>query len=387
MLRKMVVNPEPDEFQSMAYQDIGNFYLATKKFDKAVQFLSKAVDPPDLFLVSRQRDIYLSLYTADSALGNYLPAINHLRKYKSLTDSLFSERKSHQIEELQIKYQTEKKEKDIILLNLQNKAQEARLLKSTRVRNLIIAAVLMFSAFIYYLYRIKSISNKKLEAQQRLINQKNLTLTQLLTEKEWLVKEIHHRVKNNFHTVIGLLATQSEFLKSPEAINAMRESRNRIHAMSLIHQKLYQSENLSTLDMPAYINELVSSLRESFSIPGNIQFSLDIDPVQLDLSHAIPLGLILNEAITNAIKYAFPDGKNGTIEVSFKQKKDDHLVITVKDNGVGMSTVKNTGQNSLGMKLLKGLSEDLDANLTINGEKGTTISVDFINKPDKNGSL
>ena len=87
------------------------------------------------------------------------------------------------------------------------------------------------------------------------------------------------------------------------------------------------------------------------------------------------------------IKYAFPDGKNGIIEVRFKQKKDDHLVITVKDNGVGMSTVKNTGQNSLGMKLLKGLSEDLDANLTINGEKGTTISVDFINKPDKNGSL
>ena len=176
-------------------------------------------------------------------------------------------------------------------------------------------------------------------------------------------------------------------MKNKEALSAIKESQHRIHSMSIIHQKLYQSETLSTIHMPEYIYELVEYLRESYGIREKVGFSLQIENIELNHASAITLGLILNEAITNAIKYAFPDGKNGTIEVSFKQKKDDHLVITVKDNGVGMSTVKNTGQNSLGMKLLKGLSEDLDANLTINGEKGTTISVDFINKPDKNGSL
>jgi len=384
MEKKFNPPPYPEEFSSIAYQDLGNFYIVTKKYDKAINFLSRAMQSSNTLLVTRQRDICLSMYTADSALGNYLAAINDFRKYKMLTDSLFSERKSHQIAELVIRYETEKKEKDIIVLNLQNKTQEAHLLRSTRTRNLIIVAVLLFAGVLYYLYRTKSNNNKKMEAQQRIINQKNDTLTQLVREKDWLVKEIHHRVKNNFHTVIGLLATQSQFLKNPEAINAMRESRNRIHAMALIHQKLYQSDNLSTIGMPAYINELVNSLRGSFNIQGNIHFILDIDPVELDLSHAIPLGLILNEAITNAIKYAFPQESAGIIEVSLKRKEGDNLLITIRDNGIGIPAVHKTNQKSMGMKLLKGLSEDMDATLTIYGKEGTTILVEFTNDPAKN---
>ena len=385
MTKKFEPGPQGDEFTSIAYQDAGNFYLVTKKYDKAINFLSQALNPPNAYLVSRQRDIYLSMYTADSALGNYLSAINDFRKYKMLTDSLFSERKSHQVDELQIRYQTEKKEKDIILLSLENKAQEIKLQKSALARNLIIAGVMLFAGFLYYRYRLKSISNKKMLAQQRLINQKNLTLTQLLREKEWLIKEIHHRVKNNFHTVMGLLATQSEFLKNPEAINAMRESRHRILAMSLIHQKLYQSDNLSTIAMPGYIYELVNALRESFVIPGTVHFNLDIDPLELDLSHAIPLGLILNEAITNAIKYAFPGGRDGIIEISLKQKEEDHLLVTVKDNGVGIPAGREASQNSMGMKLLRGLSEDIDATLNIFGDQGTEIQVEFYYGSEKNG--
>jgi len=131
--------------------------------------------------------------------------------------------------------------------------------------------------------------------------------------------------------------------------------------------------------MPAYINELVNSLRGSFNIPGNIQFMLDIDPVELDLSHAIPLGLILNEAITNAIKYAFPQDRAGIIEVSLKWKEGEQLRITIRDNGIGLSTATNTSQNSMGMKLLKGLSEDIDGALTIDGKNGTTILIEFNN--------
>lgn len=376
--------PRTDEFISMAYEDAGNFYLVTKQYDKAVNFLSMAATPSRVHLISRERDLSLLLYKADSAMGNYLAAINDFRKYKMLTDSLFSERKSHQIAELQIKYQTEKKEKDIILLNLQNKAQEIKLQKSTLVRNLIILGVLLLAGFLYYRYRVKSISNRKMLAQQRLINQKNQALTQLVTEKEWLVKEIHHRVKNNFHTVMGLLATQSQFLKSPEAISAMRESRHRIHAMSLIHQKLYQSDDLSTIAMPGYIYELVNSLRESFNIHGNVQFNLDIDPVELDIFHAVPLGLILNEAITNAIKYAFPGNRDGVIEIGLKQTGEDYLEVIIKDNGIGIPAIQDAAQNSMGMKLLRGLSEDIDGTLDISGESGTTIRVAFYYGPEKN---
>ena len=224
-----------------------------------------------------------------------------------------------------------------------------------------------------------------MEEQQRLINQKNQSLTQLLTEKEWLVKEIHHRVKNNFHMVMGLLATQSEFLKNPEAINAMRESRHRIHSMSLIHQKLYQSDNLSTIAMPGYIHELVNSLRESFDIPSSIQFSFDIDQVELDLSHAIPLGLILNEAITNAIKYAFPTGREGIIAISLKQQDESNLLVTVRDNGIGLPAIPAEAEHSMGMKLMRGLGEDIEASLSITGDRGTTIRIQFNMEAEKNG--
>jgi len=212
----------------------------------------------------------------------------------------------------------------------------------------------------------------------------------LVTEKEWLVKEIHHRVKNNFHTVSGLLAAQAEYLKTNEAIKAMNESRNRVHAMSLIHQKLYQSENLSAINMPGYIHELTDYLRDCFNTPKSLRFNLQVEPVELNLSYCMPLGLILNEAITNAIKYAFPGNKNGIINIALKHIQGHNLLFSISDNGIGLPlSISDNGiglpQNfddvnarSMGMKLMRGLSEDIDGKFTVTGNNGTTIVVEFI---------
>lgn len=157
---------------------------------------------------------------------------------------------------LNIIYETEKKSMDIIKLKNKTLLQQSKLKNEVFLRNSMITFVLLLLIILGLLYksfRFKKKTNKVLETQQNEINKKNSTLQKLVVEKEWLLREIHHRVKNNLHMVVGLLASQAEFLKNDEAVQAINNSQNRIQAMSLIHQKLYQSENLSIIDMPSYI--------------------------------------------------------------------------------------------------------------------------------------
>jgi two-component sensor histidine kinase len=227
--------------------------------------------------------------------------------------------------------------------------------------------------------------NEALEAQQAEINHKNESLQSLihekdnlLMEKEWLLKEIHHRVKNNFHIVSSLLEIQSSYLKNKEALSAIKDSQHRIHSMSIIHQKLYQSETLSTIRMPEYIYELVEYLRESYAIRENVGFSLQIDNIELNHASAITLGLILNEAITNAIKYAFAKTKDGKISISLAHISDSQILLSIADNGRGLPIHFDSKIGaSMGMELLQGLTDDLGGSFSIETNEGTHIKVIF----------
>jgi two-component sensor histidine kinase len=196
-----------------------------------------------------------------------------------------------------------------------------------------------------------------------------------------LLKEIHHRVKNNFHIVSSLLEIQSSYLRNNEALSAIQESQHRIHSMSIIHQKLYQSETLSSIRMPEYIYELVEYLRESYSIRENIRFSLQIENIELNHASAITLGLILNEAITNAIKHAFATTKDGKISISLTHTRSQ-IVLNIADNGPGIPSDVNTKIGaSMGMDLLQGLTDDLGGSFSIEIKDGTHIKVVFDSKP------
>ncbi len=366
--------------------DIGKFYVSRQEYAKAEQYLQKAFALAVAPTVSRVKDLHLLMFKVDSANGHFTSAIDHFQKYKALNDSIFNQAKSKQIEELIIKYEVEKKDNDIKLFEKENKLQFGKLKQATDTRNWILGGVVLLLIIMSLLLNnslLKQRANKKLQIQQTEIEKKNGALQHLVLEKEWLVKEIHHRVKNNFHIVMGLLGTQSQYLKTEEAIQAMAESQHRVHAMSLIHQKLYQSDSLSAINMTDYIHELVEYLRDSFIIRQSIQFNLQIDPINLNLSHCIPLGLVLNEAITNSIKYAFPDNKEGIIQITFKYASENHLLLTVKDNGIGLPrgfNIENSG--SMGMKLMLGLSEDIDGKFAIIDHDGTEIKLEFIYDPD-----
>lgn len=218
---------------------------------------------------------------------------------------------------------------------------------------------------------------KKLQIQQKEIGKKNKALEQLVDEKEWLLKEIHHRVKNNLQTVVSLLESQSSYLEN-DALMAVQSSQHRVYAMSLIHQKLYRTESPETISMSAYLPELINYLSDSFNIRQRIRFQLQIDEIELDVSQAIPLGLIFNEAITNSIKYAFPSQDKNDIIITMKTLRDNYIELIISDNGNGLPDgFQTNGSDTLGLKLMKGLTEDIGGTLQIESKGGTQISVIF----------
>jgi two-component sensor histidine kinase len=339
-------------------------------------------------------EIHQAQFKVDSASGNYISAIHHFELYQNLHDSLFNATKNKQIQELQIQYETTKKDqdlllkqKDIVVLKNEKKLQEASLKKASLTRKIIVWSAIALLALSFIGYRIKQRHNVALQLQQDEINEQNhqlqIALAQqkkLTIEKDWLMKEIHHRVKNNLQIIISLLNVQSDYLDSPSAINAIQESRERMQAIALIHQKLYQTDFGNSIDMKSYIGEMISYL-QSFTDSGKIKLDLAIDDLNLDVSQAVPLGLILNEAITNALKYAFPDNEAGIIKIDLRPTKDEDILLKITDSGKGFPENFNFIENkSLGIQLIKLFAEQLDANLVFENNPGAQIQLNFKKK-------
>ncbi len=320
-------------------------------------------------------------FKADSSRGDYINAIKHYQLYKTLSDSVFKGEKSKQINSLQIEFESEKKDKNIDLLQQQAKVQQIQIQKDTVVRYVFIGSVIvliLFLALLYNGFRLKKKKNEALEIQRQQINEQNELNKKMLIEKEWLLKEIHHRVKNNLQIVISLLNTQSAYLDNEDALMAIQNSQHRMHAMSLIHQKLYQSDNLANIDMSWYIYELINYMRECFDTDNKINFILDTEKVYLDVAQAVPLGLIINEAINNAIKYAFPSDRNGAVIISLKNIEKSDYKLIVADNGVGLpKDFEDTERDSLGMNLMMGLTDQIDGIFEMKNENGLKITITF----------
>jgi two-component sensor histidine kinase len=197
-------------------------------------------------------------------------------------------------------------------------------------------------------------------------------------DKERLLKEIHHRVKNNLQVVMSLLDSQADSLQDKAALSAIQESQHRVQAMALIHQKLYQSESVARIPMTEYIEEVVAYLSDSYSLYQPIRFDVEVEDIELDVTLAVPLGLIINEAITNAFKYAFPQGRAGTITVHLKRIEEASYALVIADDGVGLPANYDPSRSrSLGMTLIHGFSRQLGAKLTITSSSGMCISLKF----------
>lgn len=213
----------------------------------------------------------------------------------------------------------------------------------------------------------------------------NEELIKSLNEKELILKEIHHRVKNNLQVVSSLLRLQSESIKDESAIGYLKMSEQRVKSMALIHQQLYRTKDLSRIDFREYLEDLCNYLFFAYDISfSRIELKIEVDNIYFGIDTALPCGLIVNELVTNSIKHAFPDYSVGTLMLSLKKEISGRYILRIKDDGKGGEKIDFEKTNTLGMELVKTLTEQLEGEIKVNCDKGTEIIISFFDQNTEN---
>ncbi|MGE0560857.1 MAG: two-component regulator propeller domain-containing protein [Flavobacteriales bacterium] len=243
----------------------------------------------------------------------------------------------------------------------------------------------VFIGFIYLLLKISTIRERRQrkisKELERKVRERTILIEQQRDEKEILLKEIHHRVKNNLQVINSLLSLQSNYTNDEKSLALFDEAKNRIRSMALIHEKMYQSGDLAHIDFQDYIVALTNDLISTYSINCDIFLDIKIDEVKFNIDTIIPLGLLINEIISNTLKYAFIDRKKGTITIHLTKKEDNLFVLIAGDNGKGMPIEKFEGESpSLGLELIKVFTEQLDGEITRLETEGTIYELKFHRK-------
>ncbi|NYB52250.1 MAG: PAS domain S-box protein [Methanobacteriaceae archaeon] len=214
------------------------------------------------------------------------------------------------------------------------------------------------------------------------IKQTQMQLEQALHDKDMLMKEIYHRVKNNLMVISSLLNLQSSYIKDEEAKGIFKESQDRAHSMALIHERLYRSKDLKHMDFGDYIRSLAMDLFRTYvSDPSRIKLEMEVEDILIDINTAIPLGLIVNELLSNSMKHAFPRDKSGVIKVKFYKKDDESCILEVSDTGVGFpKDLELDKTESLGLQLVNNLTRQINGELELERTPGTTFRIRFKEK-------
>jgi two-component sensor histidine kinase len=342
---------------------IGRLKLFQGKNYEAIEILKRSLEVAtpefgDKFFLSQAYDRLGKAYAKNHS---YKDAFEAMAVSDSLEKELYLESSKQRMGLLQTENTLDEKER--LILGMQERINRQ---SSTQTLISIIAGLLLVLSLVLY---VTYENNKK----------KNILLEDQNNEKEFLLKEIHHRVKNNLGIVSSLLDLQADKIKDPKIISAIEESRNRVYSMSMIHQKLYQGKNLSTISMKEYLVDLSQHILDSYGEKGRIEYVYDLEEMELDVDSAIPVGLIANELLTNAYKHAFPDHRIGKIFVTCKHMSDDRILLEIADDGIGLLEFdKEDDQGSgFGTQLINLLIQQLDGSImTING-LGTRIRMEF----------
>ncbi len=363
---------EANHKSGLAYShtDLGFAYLQLGRFQQAYHHCKAgnefALHASDLEYQERS---YQCLYMATKSLGNTAEALTMHEAYLVRKDSNMNESNVRRITQLEMQYEFDQEARSQEMTRL---AQERKSRNVIATLGLFIAALLVISYLIY-----RGLIQKRRE--QKILAEKNLIISQSLAEKNTLIKEIHHRVKNNLQVISSLLSLQSRHVQDPDAVRLLKESRNRVMAMAMIHQNLYETENLKSIDLKPYIEQLVRKLFSSYNIqPSHIKLELRVDELRLEVDTVISMGLIINELITNSLKHAFQDGRSGTITVSLYER-DDVLHLKVADNGVGIADHSQALHSSFGYEIVRALNNKLKADMDIDGDSGLAVTLHIHN--------
>lgn len=365
------------EIKFTTHYSLANCYFESGKIDLAILHTKKAIELAEKS-GARERLQYGFEMLADlyAGKGEYKQAYIHQKKYTDLRDSLVNEDKNLRIAQMQELYESEKKDKVIAQQELEKQELEKirqqkdrDLEEKTRQRNLFVGitlAAFFLLSVLYFAYRVK-------KRNEVLLEERNVAIQENLHQKEMMIGEVHHRVKNNLQLISSILDLQARNLSDEKALKAIEDSRHRVQSMSLIHQKLYTKENINGIRMDEYLKQLCEGILQSMKKEQTIVLRTEIEPVALHIDTSIPIGLIVTEVVTNAMKYAFQDRDSGTITIRFR-KKEEVLELILTDDGVGMDrTSPDSTSTSFGMKMINSLCRQLKAELTIETNGGTAF--------------
>jgi two-component sensor histidine kinase len=334
-------------------------------------------DAPDLYYTNT---LYLS--QAFSALSQFDSAYYYAKKYIYLTDSIASTRSIEKSAQLSVSVELKHKEQIMQKALLQVHKEKVNAEKSRITLEWIIgASAILAILFLLVLFLLQKTTGQKSKLQKLIVDyeQKTLQVEKSLEEKEYLLKEIHHRVKNNLQIVSGILQLQSIHSKNKEFKDIMQQSQNRIQSMALIHQMLYQNEDIRYIPFKKYIEKLTSQITSTSRINvKNIKVDILIEEIRFDVETAIPLGLIVNELLSNAFKHAFPEGQSGGIIIWLKRLKQNEYKLIVKDDGIGMPEgIDIQLASTLGLQLVTMLSKQMKSEFKYENNGGAEFSIKF----------
>jgi two-component sensor histidine kinase len=334
--------------------------------------------------VPEMEEAYTALALSFKDQNKYDSAFYYLQLSKKLSDSINNKeiKTLTNFQSIGFKEQMRQKEVEAARSKAKNRLQIL----------LLLAALSLLCAIAFVLFRSNKIKVKANLALKDKNDEIEKTVTQLKntqvslaarnSENELLLKEIHHRVKNNLEVVSSLLALQSAQIDDPSVQSAMLASQNRVHSMGIIHQKLYQGENLAAIEMRDYFINLSENILDSFNADGHIKVECDMPKLVLDVDTAVSIGLITNELLTNALKYAFNEKDNGAIKISLTEhttsaNTDGLYLLKIEDNGIGKPSTNQTKGTGFGTQLINLLTKQLDGILNYEINNGTIVTLTF----------
>lgn len=345
----------------MCQNNIAISYLRLKQPYKAKEYIDKAMLWEEKYEGLEFKKTTLGAMSEFYELtGDYEKALLYYKDYEVVKDSFFNEVKDQAVVEATTKYETEKKEQEIKLLNTTTENQQLKIAQSKRQSNFFILGIIglsLLALVLFYAFRTKQ---------------------KLLSEKELLLKEIHHRVKNNLQIVTSLLNIQERRITDQEAIAAIKESKTRVESMALIHQSLYQNNDLSNVNAKDYVQQLITYIFNTYKVnQDKVDYQLEIEKLQMDLDTLIPLGLIINELVSNALKHAFKAEDKGMIRITMNRQAGK-VLLKVSDNGVGLpadDVLRDS--NSFGFRMINAFVKKLNASIDIIRKEGTMMKIAF----------
>ncbi len=359
----------------ISYYEIAKKAFADNDMEKAVEYSKWAIDMAlENNITEYARDIYLLLSEIAKHKKDFEQAHYNLVKYHQYQDSLVNDKVLSQMAEMRAEFEIGRKQTEVDYFKDISKARTNLLYVFS------IALVLIF-ALALFLYRV---NNKRKEANNLLLEyneeltQKNDIIHIALQDKDVLMKEIHHRVKNNLQIISSIISLQNMRITDEKVQGVFSEMQRRILAISSIHQKLYQSESVSQINMKEYLEEVVDSIHTAFNNDDlNVIYEILVQNVNLSIDSAVSIGLIVNELTTNSYKYAFKPSKSNHLVIGLSTSKDG-CTLLVRDNGMGIpKDIDILQSNSLGLRMVNLLARQLKGSVNIESDNGAIFSIFF----------